>query len=363
MNTNTNNFATAGAVLIAVAATVPAALATDDEGMTIERIFAADGEPGVFVLGEAGEEGTSWHQHQELVVVTTDDGTKQYQVQVKMDDGDLSVVLNGEEVPADRIVHKDGQVIILDENGNEIDSLAVGVGHGATLRIGAVPFETPSVMMGFHLSETGPALEKQLRLEKGTTTLVTAIYDGLPAHRAGMGAYDIITRIDGKKPADPASLRTALANKAAGDTVRLSIISAGTEKEVAVQLDAYDHEKMAGHELIGEPGIDRMFGVHVLPRPHGGVIDIDTFWESDDGQRLRKRFDDIGIFDRGLILDDKQRMFEVIPNSPFGHRFKEREAAPEAGDDSDAQRRLRELQKRLGKLEKLLEELLERAEQ
>ncbi len=106
-------------------------------------------------------------------------------------------------------------------------------------------------MLGIHLAEPGKALPRHLGLEPGSTTMISGLYEGLPAHDAGLDQFDIITAIDGQTPADPHSIHEALADKEPGETVTLSVIHEGRAGEVVVTLAAFDADAMHSADLIG----------------------------------------------------------------------------------------------------------------
>ncbi|MCH8343866.1 MAG: PDZ domain-containing protein [Planctomycetes bacterium] len=252
-------------------------------------------------------------------------------IEVRIEDGDISVKVDGEEIPADRIIRdKDGRIIILDEDGNEISLDRIIRGDDRSIMIldddgndievfggrvgdgdrgprfrfrrgprGDAPrgrpgprFEIdgphPKVMLGIHLAEPGKALQRHLGLEPGSTTMISALFEGLPAHDAGLDQFDIITAIDGQTPADPHSIHEALADKEPGETVTLSVIHEGRAGEVVVTLDAFDADAMRSADLIGGgPGVQIARDFR-LPT---GDIDWRGFVIDPDASRLFRRLE------------------------------------------------------------------------
>ncbi len=276
-------------------------------------------------------------------------------IEVRIEDGDISVKVDGEEIPADRIIRGDDErIIILDEDGNEIEVFGGRSGegeHGRRLRYrlglrGDAPrgrrgprFEIdgphPKVMLGIHLAQPGKALQRHLGLEPGSTTMISGLYEGLPAHDAGLDQFDIITAIDGQTPADPHSIHEALADKQPGETVTLSVIHEGRAGEIVVTLEAFDADAMHSAELIGGgPAIhiDRDFR---LPTGdidwRGFVIDPDAA----AGQLFRR-----------LERPTRQRLEELH------HLLRER--APRHIDE-----RLEQLNDRIDDLMEMLDKLVE----
>jgi len=120
-------------------------------------------------------------------------------------------------------------------------------GAGAWARIAPGPdgealveMEPPNVMLGVTMIEPDASLRGHLGLEPGTTTLVGAVYEGLPADSAGLEPYDIIIALNGGKPADNETIRKALREMNPGDEMRLTVIHRGKEREATIKLEKYD---------------------------------------------------------------------------------------------------------------------------
>ncbi len=295
-NTNTSWF-TLGAIGVAAAALL-AGPAT-----------AGDPQEKVHVIGKT--------------VVITDDSpmaafSDRQTIEVRIEDGDISVKVDGEEIPADRIIRGDDErIIILDEDGNEISVIGGGFGEGQRgpryrFRRGPrgdaprarpgpqfeIDVPHPKVMLGIHLAKPGKALQRHLGLEPDSTTMISGLYEGLPAHDAGLDQFDIITAIDGQTPADPHSIHEALADKEPGDTVTLSVIHEaladkepgdtvtlsviheGRAGEIVVTLEAFDADAMHSADLIGGGPAIHIERDFTVPAPdfdwRGFVIDPDA---------------------------------------------------------------------------------------
>ena len=281
--------------------------------------------------------------------------SESHTIEVTIEDGKTTIKVDGEEVPEEQLKRVGNQIIILDKDGNQIKTLMIGgadmfrgPGHGfwyggdwddESLKFVEEP--QPKVMLGVNLDEPGSALCYHLGLEPGTTTLIPSLYKGLPAHEAGLRPYDVIVGIDGERPADPASLRKALAEKEPGDVIRLTVIQEGEKRKVKVALAEYDAEVMAGGELVGEA-------------PHMDIsAPFTSSWFSRDGNIWLDRRNL-----RDFFIDEHERVFEV---PKLQEQLFQRMREP-ARDDDELDSRLEKLNKRLAELEKMLDALLEEAE-
>jgi hypothetical protein len=212
----------------------------------------------------------------------------------------IKVIVNGKELDASRIQKKDGQVIVLDEHGDVIQKfdLNAGMAFGDgqfewNLDFGddlgelhkqidqwrelgwaqKQPFmeaEAPKVMLGVHMDEPSEALVRHLQLKRGETTILNGVLEGLPAHKSGLDAYDIIIAINGKSPAGQQQVHEALRQLNPGDSIGFTVIHNGQRKDVTVKVDAYNAESLHSANVIGEAR-SAVFGT-VLPGLQGGDL-------------------------------------------------------------------------------------------
>ncbi|MCH8211239.1 MAG: PDZ domain-containing protein [Planctomycetes bacterium] len=211
--------------------------------------------------------------------------SESHTIAIRNIDGKITVKVNGKEIPADRIKHKDGRVIILDDDGKEMAFGNIWIGdnddehgimpwvmrfHGAegneliadSMRLffdtdvafDGSSFEHPKVMLGIQLSPPGEALEIHLRLDPDSATMISRVYEGLAAHEAGLEKYDIIVAINGETPADHKGIREVLSDQEPGNEITLTIIHKGKKRKVNVELQAYSAQQLHGLQL-GEGGM------------------------------------------------------------------------------------------------------------
>lgn len=187
-------------------------------------------------------------------------------------DGKLSGSIDGRAVPAERLRNENGKVAILDENGGvlfEQDSPEAGLtiiggeagaGERRNFRFsrqgprGLVPqkshdaeaakAEAPSVMVGVQLVEPDAIIRGHFGLKEGDATMVAAVYDGLPAQKAGLKPYDLIVSIDGKSPASANTVREAFRSRQPGQAVSVEVLHKGERKTISITPEKYDAAKM-----------------------------------------------------------------------------------------------------------------------
>ena len=232
-------------VAAAIAVTAMPALACGDN----ERVIVETRGPSI---------------HAKAITVVMGGEDADHVIEVRVENGETTVIVNGEEIAPDRFRTENGNVIVFDEDGNEIQSVKLFMKAGDPGFILTMPgkeglrwqFHRPhaNVMLGVHLADPGAALRKHLRLEPGEGSMIRGLYEGLPAHRAGLQQYDVIIAVDGEPVDDSGTILAALAGAEAGDEVTLSVVQNGRHKQFTVTLDAFDAAKMGPANLIGGGG-------------------------------------------------------------------------------------------------------------
>jgi hypothetical protein len=286
--------------------------------------------------------------------------------EITVDGGEVTVTIDGEDLPAHRYRLEDGEVVILDEDGNELKSLGVVLGgSGEDFHMtwaGDEPFVdirtvypqgAPNVLVGVHLDEPDEALLYHLRLDKGQTTMISGLYKGLPAHKAGLDRYDIIVAVDGRQPADPKSILEALAAKEPGDDVKFTVIHQGRTKEFSVTLEAFDAARMDPSQLIGGSGFSSRIlipgegEIEIVP----GLPDMKRFEFLIDPES-RQRFKRLEQFrlPEGFQEELQEQLQERIPRDLDKHM-------------ESLNERLEEMQEMINRLVEQARELAEEAEE
>ena len=89
--------------------------------------------------------------------------------------------------------------------------------------------------IGVNIAEINPQLAKYLRLKENVKgVIVSEVFEGEPAAKAGLQAYDVITEINGKKITDGRSLIANVSAHSPGATIKVKILRKGKEQELNV---------------------------------------------------------------------------------------------------------------------------------
>lgn len=285
-------------------------------------------------------------------------------IEIRVVDGKASVTCNGKEIADGQVKVDNGRVIVLDKDGKELEGMKLDVfGHdGGKFWVGAVAggdgdvtldkvaqvdVTEPKVMLGVQMTETSPALEYHLGLDHGATTMILGIFQSLPAYDAGIRQYDIITKVNGHAPADSGSIHDVLKDREPGDTVTFTIIHEGRTKDVTVKLEKYDAEAMGKAKLFGSAGDTQTWtysipGLQGLGGRLGNLKGMQHVFVAPSGE-LPKQFQDLQPQIQQLLKEHIQQ--------GAGQQNKE-------GVDDE----LDKLDRRMAELERLLQELVKKAE-
>jgi len=224
---------------------------------------------GAFDKPIKGKEAARPGEKRSVMSMSSNDGENSYALRIE--DGEVSAKVNGEEVPAERIRREDGKVIILDEKGKTLKEFSVDLGDGPHafgwgpeaggeegIRIhrfgqgmggedgearafafggpgqNAALFggEEPKVMLGITMSAAD---------EGGI--IVDSVVEGLPAAAAGIKEGDRIVSIDGEELGETDAIREALADKEAGDEIKVELVRDGKNQTITVKLAKFDQSK------------------------------------------------------------------------------------------------------------------------
>lgn len=295
--------------------------------------------------------------------------------------------VDGQEVPADRVVREGRTIVLKDADGSVIhthtipemtrldargamplyDAARLPGRPSAAIIEAAVASEPLPVMLGVSMIEPDATLRGHLGLEPGTATLVSAVYDELPAAAAGIEPYDVIVSVEGRSPAAPDDVRRVLREKKPGDELKVGVIHRGQKRDVVIKLEKYDAERF---KAVKVRAIAAAEGQESVP----GAMRIFSKGTADGAWPLRGTMlgrtgdpDDVTLFFDPATLADQQARVAELQRRAEEQAARARElierlsidtmkgaATGQRGDDPG-----RVLEDRLRKLEEMLHRLLE----
>lgn len=256
--------AIAGMCITATAFAQPASKGGQEKQYTYEKRLGGGS------AAEPAQPGSTGSGRSVMIQQTTGDDGREYSLRIE--DGKVVwAKIDGKEVPKDRIRHEGNTVEILDENGKVVHTAEIAPlpaqlpsqpswrGLRVTPRGPGGPdaaveaWTPPPVMLGITMSEPEQEVAEHLGVKADEAIRIDSVIEGLPASAAGLQVHDVITSIDGKKPVNREMLLQHLRGKKPGDTIELTVISKGKQRDVKVELESYDASKL-GPVTMNVPG-------------------------------------------------------------------------------------------------------------
>ena len=114
--------------------------------------------------------------------------------------------------------------------------------------------------LGVGIQDLDQELADYYKVEKGEGALITQVFEGDPADKAGIKVKDVIIAVDGQQITSSRDLTRMIAKKQVGKKTDITVIRDGREKILTVTLSKRDEKKLTAKR--GE-GIDRGFGFRV----------------------------------------------------------------------------------------------------
>ena len=113
--------------------------------------------------------------------------------------------------------------------------------------------------LGISVQDITEDIAKNMKLKDRSGALISDVFKGDPADKAGLKSGDIVTEINGKKVKDTHELLMMIAAFRVGETIKIKILRDGQEKEVS--LAVAERKEQAEMAAAGESG--QAFGMVV----------------------------------------------------------------------------------------------------
>ena len=104
----------------------------------------------------------------------------------------------------------------------------------------AVAEKAPSVQIGVVTEALSKALAGHLKIQPSEALIVTGVIEGLPAAKAGIKEYDVITRVDGDDAVTHVRLKEILSRCKPEQIIALRVLREGEPREVKVRVEAIE---------------------------------------------------------------------------------------------------------------------------
>jgi serine protease Do/serine protease DegQ len=176
--------------------------------------------------------------------------------------------------------------------------------------------------IGVGIQDITPDLQKAFDLENGQRgVLITGVFDGTPAEKAGLQPGDIIVAVDGNETTSGSQLRSQIGVKKVGDSVKVSILRDGKNKVIRVKVgepqagigtNGAIHPLLEGAEFADADDGNGVVVVKLTPNSnlaYAGLRRGDIIYAVN-----RTRLSDMQSFSAAISKDDEQLLLRVARN-------------------------------------------------
>ena len=173
-------------------------------------------------------------------------------------------------------------ISISDVAGKKMGNLVLTAEGNVAFTV-TVAEKAPSVRIGVVTEAVSKALAGHLKIRPDQALIVTGVMQGLPAAKAGIKEYDVITRVDGEKVITHLKLKEILSKCKPGQVIVLRVVREGEPKEVKVRVEAVEPKEYSvtttnqtwwdkSTNLKGIYGSTNLKGIYGVVQPQVGTV-------------------------------------------------------------------------------------------
>ncbi len=266
-------------------------------------------------------------------------------VSIEVDGDEVTVLLNGADMPKERYKHEGSVLRCMDEHGRPVAIVNLH-GTGGTLR--TLTRRPHRMRLGVSLRTMDEALAEHLGLEADKTLYIADVVNDQAGDKAGLKKHDVVTHIDGETPATKERLGEILADKSPGDKLELRVVRRGGDADVVVVLEAAEPSSFF---------YDGWYG------PFSTTYE--SFPQFAQTARDLSMVEYLTLANQAKGVADKKKAWSPFlttkrnakNQSDFVQLLQANKKKAASKDRDDLEKQLRALEKRLGSLEKLLKGL------
>jgi len=166
---------------------------------------------------------------------------------------------------------EDNRTVLLDSNGKPAGQMLI---EGQRVRLAPVGESEQTqgrLLIGVSLSPVDPTLAGHLKIEPEKASQISSVTEGWPASEAGLAIGDIIVSVEGSEEGTSEAIRAVIAERKAGDAIKLGVISGGERKDVTITLsDEARSSTVFGVASVASPlEVWGLAGQYMAPTPAG----------------------------------------------------------------------------------------------
>ncbi len=165
--------------------------------------------------------------------------------------------------------------------------------------------------LGVSVQDISEEIAKSMKLKDRNGALISDVFKGDPADKAGLKSGDVVTEVNGKKIKDTHELLMLIAGFRVGDTVKVKVLREGQEKILSITIaERTDEAEVASARLSGEaygmtvqditPEIAKYLGLTIKK----GVIVVDV--------REGSVAEEVGIQPQDIVLEVNRVKVETM---------------------------------------------------
>ena len=216
----------------------------------------------------------------------------------------------------------------------------------------------PKSMIGVGLGEVDEALAHHLAIDPAKATLVTFVMDELPAKTAGIERFDVIVAINGDANASPTALRDVLKDIEPGAMIAFDVRRGADVKKIEVAAVVFDPTKMAA---IDPQSFDiDMREVSGFELPNGAMAFEDRGGEMDGEMELGAVGEENVVIFMGPDGKPRELRMPNFPRVPELPAIPRAAAQPRPLNRPQDDDRIRRLEEQMERLLRELEKMNER---
>jgi serine protease Do len=97
--------------------------------------------------------------------------------------------------------------------------------------------------MGVKVQQVSPEMAAAMGMTQAEGSIVSWIFPGSPAQKAGIAIGDVITKVDDDTPRDEPALLRKIVRTPVGDTVQVGVLRDGVERNLPVTIEGWPRER------------------------------------------------------------------------------------------------------------------------
>jgi serine protease Do/serine protease DegQ len=129
--------------------------------------------------------------------------------------------------------------------------------------------------LGVQIQDLTPELARALDIDAAGGAIISQVFPGSSAERAGLGEGDVIVNLNGRQVDDASDLLNALGLQRVGSEIALEVLRDGNTRKVVAVIDDVEPDASIGEQLdprLAGAGFGELTEQQLRSRRRGGVV-------------------------------------------------------------------------------------------